>query len=153
MTDDIDEAIRNANLREKTVPVCLNPNAVEAYQEAELAAVKANNDSLRGADPVPQELVDAVNASTVNFTIRALGRTDWRKLVKKHPPREGNPTDRQLGYNEDDFYEALVRKCVIAPAMSAEKWEEVDPLINEGEWLKLVGAVQAVNLQVSRLPF
>ena len=156
MSESIADALSRAKLSEKTVPVCLDASAIEAYREAEAAsaAAFAADDSLsKTRAPVPDELAEAVEAATIRLTLRARSRPEWRALLKEHPPRKDNPVDRQLGCNEDTFYEALVRTSIVSHEISDSQWERLNAALNEGEWTRLVGAAQGLNLKVSQLPF
>lgn len=147
------EALNHAKLPEKVVPVCLDASAIEAYQEAEAEARRLAADSLGGKATVPDEIVEAVEAATIRFTMRALPRLKWTKLLKEHPPRKDHLEDRKLGYNEDTLYEALVRACIVDPVPTDEEWEQIDEVLIEGEWIRLVAAAQTLNLKGSNLPF
>jgi len=150
------EALKNAKLPETVLPICLDASAIEAYREAELEARRAAADSLSGkpeAPEVPEELVARVEAATIRFTLRALPRGKWTELVKDHPPRKDNREDRQVGFNEATMYEALLRACIIDPVPSDEEWAQIDEVLNQGEWIRLVQTAQNLNLQGSKLPF
>lgn len=113
-------------------------------------------------DPSPlQEAADAYDAvvvealsRAVTATVQALGRKAYRGLLAAHPPREGNETDAQLGFNESTFSDALLEffdaetgeKSVIAPEFSGRQ-----PLIdwlndlNDGTFSQLAEAAVRVN--------
>jgi hypothetical protein len=147
------EALKTAKLPERVVPVCLDASAIEAYREAELEASRAAADSLGGRKEIPGALVAAVEAATIRFTLRALPRKQWTALIKEHPPRKDSPEDRKLGYNEDTLYEAMVRKSIVDPLPTDDEWGQIDEVMTEGEWIRLVAAAQALNLAGSKLPF
>lgn len=147
------EALKNAKLPETVVPVCLDASAIEAYRAAEVEARRAASDSLAGKPEIPAELVDRVESSTIRFTLRALPRREWTDLVKSHPPRKDHREDRQVGFNEETLYEALVRACIVDPVPSDEEWKQIDEVLTEGEWIRLVSAAQTLNLVGSKLPF
>lgn len=147
------EALKAARLPEKIVPVCLDASAVEDYREAELVASRAAADSLGARKELPEALVAAVEAATIRFTLRALPRKQWTALIKEHPPRKDNLDDRKLGYNEDTLYEAMVRKSIVDPVPTDDEWAQIDEVLTEGEWIRLVAAAQTLNLAGSKLPF
>jgi hypothetical protein len=147
------EALKAAKLPEKVVPVCLDASAIEAYREAEAEARRAAADSLGGKLDVPEALAEAVEAATIRFTLRALPRRQWTDLLKAHPPRKDHLDDRKVGYNEETFYEALVRASVADPVPTDKEWEQIDEVLVEGEWIRLVTAAQTLNLAGSKLPF
>ena len=149
------EALKNkkAKLPEKVIPVCLDAAAIEAYREAEVEAHRTAADSLGGKATVPDEVAAAVEAATIRFTLRALPRRDWTDLIKAHPPRKDHIEDRKVGYNEETFYEALVKQSIVDPVPTANEWEQIDAVLTEGEWIRLVTAAQTLNLVGSKLPF
>ena len=147
------EALKNAKLPETVVPVCLDASAIEAYREAEAEARRAASDSLAGKPEIPAELVERVESSTIRFTMRALPPRQWTDLVKNHPPRKDHREDRQVGFNEETLYEALVRACIVEPVPSDEEWAQIDEVLTEGEWIRLVQTAQTLNLVGSKLPF
>jgi len=147
------EALKNAKLPETVVPVCLDASAIEEYRAAEVEARRAAADSLSGKPEIPAELVERVESSTIRFTMRALPRREWTDLVKSHPPRKDHREDRQVGFNEETLYEALVRACIVDPVPSNEEWAQIDEVLTEGEWIRLVSAAQTLNLVGSKLPF
>lgn len=149
------EALKNqkAKLPEKTIPVCLDAAAIEAYREAESEARRSAADSLGGKPSVPDEIAAAVEAATIRFTLRALPRREWTDLVKAHPPRKDHLEDRKAGLNEETFYDALVRASIVDPVPTAAEWEQIDAVLTQGEWTRLVTAAQALNLVGSKLPF
>lgn len=146
-------ALKSAKLPEKVIPVCLDSAAIEAYREAEIKSARAAADSLGGKGSIPDELAAAVEASTIRFTLRALPRKAWTELIKQHPPRKDNAEDRKVGYNEETLYEALVRKSIVDPVPTDEEWDQIDEVLIEGEWIRLVTAAQMLNLASSKLPF
>jgi len=147
------EALKSAKLPEKVVPVCLDAAAIEAYREAEVEAHRAAKDSLGGTVTVPDEVAEAVEAATIRFTLRALPRREWTDLIKSHPPRKDNADDRRTGFNEETLYEALVKASVVDPVPTEQEWEQIDAVLTEGEWIRLVTAAQTLNLVGSKLPF
>jgi hypothetical protein len=147
------EALKAAKLPEKVVPVCLDAAAIETYRAAELEASRAAADSLGARKEIPEALTAAVEAATIRFTLRALPRKTWTELLKSHPPRKDNLDDRKLGYNDATFYEALVRASIIDPVPSDAEWEQIDEVLIEGEWIRLVAAAQTLNLAGTKLPF
>lgn len=73
----------------------------------------------------PEELVAALadrNAFAaeaeergVHVILRSVGRSKWRELIEKNPPRENDADDQKAGINLDTFPEDLVPACITAP--------------------------------------
>lgn len=62
--------------------------------------------------------VEEAKARAVIVTIVALGRRQWRDLVLKHPPREGDKADEEFGFNVQDLGEDLVCLSLMRPGSS-----------------------------------
>ena len=60
-------------------------------------------------------LVEEAKEKALVFTLRALRRDEWQKLVNAHPPRQGNEDDAAVGINEDTFKEALLPASIVEP--------------------------------------
>lgn len=123
-------------------------------------AIKAESGTPRTNDEVPESISlkqqhDALRAeaeaTAINVTVVALGRSKWRELVKKYPAREGNETDAQVGVNEDEFKDALVPASILSATVNDEPVNlgvsELD-LLADADFDRLYLAAFALN----RLP-
>lgn len=88
------------------------------------------------------ELVAEAEESALHITLRALRRSEWKKLVADHPPREGNEGDKAIGVNEDTFKEALVPASVVEPTEFTE--DDLDSL-SDVDFDRLYFAAFALN--------
>lgn len=84
-----------------------------------------------------QELQQQIEASTVEFRLRALPRRQWRQLVADHPPRQTTDgsvhEDDDGGVNNETFFPALIRASTAEPKLADETWDALlDP---DGEHL------------------
>jgi len=71
-----------------------------------------------------------IASGVVRIHIKGLTRGEYRRLLVEHAPRDGDPLDRQLGYNADTFGDAMISACIV-------RTENLDgePVENEwGEW-------------------
>jgi hypothetical protein len=127
---DVGALIRDrATLREHIHRVCLAGELVGEYEELErqlrevrgedslaspAGAIRARMDELRG------EMAE----ETAEFRLRALPRKKFRELIAAHPPRkddDGNVIQRDyLGVNYESFFDALIRKSIVEPAIDAD---------------------------------
>jgi hypothetical protein len=160
---NIDELLAAARLAEQQVPVCLRPDLLAAYTDAEAAleaAEKAHKTSgsldagekLAAAAAV-EELRDQMLAASVRFTVRALPRRRWSALYAEHPPREADDGDTRVGFNRDTFYDALVRECVVEPQLSDEQWAALDAALSTAQYAALKTAAWLVNNADVDVPF
>lgn len=90
------EALRNLAENQKRIRLA-DPSPSADANEALLAAAKAYDDAV--AEALPR---------AVMATVTAVGRKTWRRLLAEHPPREDNEGDEALGFNEDEFPDALL---------------------------------------------
>ena len=59
------------------------------------------------------ELESEIADSTVEFVLKGLTQDKYRALIAQHPDTEGG-----TAWNDDTFPEALVRACILTPAVA-----------------------------------
>lgn len=133
---DLKTMLTEARLPQRTVPICLRGDLVAELETLERQLEDANRrpvDSLEGNGT--SELVDRIEAlqqemrdSTVTFTLRALPKPAWRKLLAEHPPRQGedgepHKDDAAIGLNMETFWDSMVRACLVDPPIDDDTWE------------------------------
>lgn len=160
---NIDDLLASARLAEDTVPICLRPDLLAEYKDAESALEEAERahateGSLDAGDKlaaaaVVEELREQMLAASVTFTVRALPRKRWTALYGEHPPREGDDGDARVGFNRDTFYDALVRECVVEPQLSAEQWDALDATLSSAQFASLRTTAWLVNSADVDVPF
>ena len=167
---NVKEMIRGARLPEDTVEVCLRADLVAEYERAEreLAAAKqAAGDSLAGPGEDVKALEgrlaglrEQMQASTLTLTLRALSSPRYQALVDQHPPRveddNVNRRDRVFGFNVDTFFDALARKCTVAPELDDEDWAGLfgdDGKLTDAQVEKVYSKAFALNKKDVDLPF
>jgi hypothetical protein len=149
--------------RTEQVPIFQGDDAAaieQARRDFNRVAAAEVRPPLRQGDPTPvQEAAEAYDAvvadalpRAVMATVRALGRRAYRHLRAAHPPREGNDGDRDLGFNEDTFLDALLEyfdageKTIAEPDFANREsliaW--LDDL-NDGNFTQLAEAAVRVN--------
>lgn len=138
-------------------PLCLDPDALDAYERAQAARNEALGASLR--DPEDPELQSdlattaaeldkakkALRKATVTFHFEALPGQQYEDLLDAHPPTPDQiATARRKGqavpsYNEATFAPALVAACCVDPKMDEGEvgviWK--DPAWNVNERMEL----------------
>jgi hypothetical protein len=92
-------------------------DAVNAADAGELAPL----------EQAATDALDLMDAATMWFTFRSLGRTPFRELLTKHPARDEDHDvfstqveDAKAPYNLDTFPPALIQACCIDPVLSDE---------------------------------
>lgn len=107
--------------------VAVIEEAEAAYNRAEslrrLAEVRTPSGRLDGGgeDTLSESTTAAIEAAraydaavedalprAVTVKVQALGRKTYRGLLAAHPPRNDNDGDAQVGFNRDDFFDALL---------------------------------------------
>lgn len=161
--------IARARRPEKTVPITLDVGLADEFEQTEKALEAAQEKPAR-LDGNPEarqlaerlaELREQMQASRLDFRLRALPRKKWLALKDEHPPRKGTdgepvPTDRHLGVNVDEFFAALLRLSVVAPELDDEDWASLlddDGVLNDGQFNKLSVAAYALNEGEVDIPF
>ena len=120
-----------------------------AVVEADIALAEATADKRAGgtvaidpeltkqkkaAEKAVAEAEAAVDAASVTVTFTALKANDYDELLKKHPPREGNPIDAENDRNESTFPDALM-------LASATKVEDADGNLVDMDIPELLGTL------------
>ena len=167
MSDPVNGAELLARIRptlpEEATEICLRPDLMDEYREAESALTEAlaNRSNARLADkPVDKsvaaqrvkDLEEQIQAASVTFRFRAIPKDEFRALCDDHPPRKGNELDTYMGYNRDAVLDAAVRACMIDPVFDDASWAEFVAVVNGGEWEELRRVVNSVNRGVHDAP-
>jgi hypothetical protein len=121
----------------RRLDVCLDATLSAAVTEAQQKVAAAENDITAhnaehkgdvrqgGKIPVPQDLMDRLeeaeqtledadavaDAATVSVLFVALKADDFDKLLKEHPPEDGNEDHKEFGANRPLFLAALMTAC------------------------------------------
>lgn len=153
-------------LREETTQVCLRPDLIEAWQEANEALVEqqatdmasprlgspgTSKSALALADEVAR-LESEIDATAITFKFRAMTKDAWQRLCAEHGPRRGDQVDAMVGYNRDAVLDAAVRLSMIDPEFDDESWDDFLDVINPNEWAELRETVNSVNRSVTDSP-
>lgn len=168
---DVDAILTGARLPEDRVPICTRGDLVVEWRRLgrELAEmkVKASADprltggGVAGIVERMEALRAEVEASTVEFVLRALPRKRWAELADAHPPRKVDgkvhPDDVAMGVNRETFLPALVRASTVEPTLRDETWAQLlDPeegLLGEQQWRQLWRACWNLNMAEVDVPF
>lgn len=158
-------------LAEESHQVCLRPDLIEAWEEAngqlqELVAKaarteagqqgarlsqKPNTAQVKAAKAV-QDIEAELDASSPWFRFRALPKDVFRALCDDHPPRRDNQVDQMTGYNRDMVLDEMVRASLIDPVFDDESWAELTATLASGEWDELRKVSNHVNRGVVEPP-
>lgn len=157
----LDDLLASAALPEKTVEVYLAGRVVAEIEEAEreLRDQRANAQTMadRGRTRQIAERIEALRAemqsSALVVRLRGLNRKAWAALLAEHPPRRDQDVDKQLGYNVDTFFPALIRACIIDPVLDDAQWEQLDAVLSSSQYDALADAALAVSRRKVDVPF
>jgi hypothetical protein len=107
--------------------------------------------------PAVEKAIDEIEAtiaeSRVAFTFQAIGRANYGKLLDEWKPREGNPTDKDVGFNTDEFPPRLLALSAVDPAMTLLQAQEVWDSWSDAETTKLVLTAIKANRESVDIPF
>lgn len=108
---------------------------VKSRQAQSEDSKRATFDMLRTKPRAEREVTFVMNPDTDDeqeFTMlfRAIGATDYDKLITKNPPNTEQKADG-ASYNINTFGPSLLAKTVIEPDMDFKQWSEI---WNSDEW-------------------
>lgn len=107
------------------------------------AAAEAEGDTVRVLSEVPEShrlaeehdaLVKEAEEQALHVRLQALKRSEWKRLVAAHPPRDGNKDDANVGVNEETFKDALVayrnpdhpeRRTIVEPDLTEDELDDL----------------------------
>lgn len=160
---DVKGLLAAAKLAERSVELCLRGDLYAQLQELERQLIEAQahdrvHAALDGGTTRPlAEAIEVLRQEMLDHTIvvklRAMPRRAWTALVLEHPPREGNEQDRAVGINQETFFDACVRACVVEPELDDDDWRSLDEAMNDAQWQSLATAAWAVNARDVDVPF
>ena len=150
-------------LAEEATEICLRPDLIDEFREAEAALTEeiANRGGGRlGDKPVDhtdaaqrvRDLEEQIQAASVTFRFRALPKAEFRALCDDHPPRKGDEMDHMVGYNRTAVLDALVRSSLYDPVFDDASWAEFLDTVSTGEWEELRSTANSVNRGVVEPP-
>jgi hypothetical protein len=166
----------NGKLRREyeAVKARIADRAAERDSARTVAAAAADPADTRLASPGPQtpppaderdpeqdrldELVEQMRAQLVTFIVQAMPSKTYNRLIEAHPPRKEPATGRTdprdyQGFNASTFYPELVRRSIIAPTMTDERWAKLEPLLTDAQFERLATVAADVNRRDEDLPF
>lgn len=162
----IDDVFAESKLPRRSVPICLRGDLVAEWQDLERRFKAANTapeeDSLastKSADAVElakqmADLQEQMRASTRNFRLQGLPGSQWRELLKAHPPREGDEGDAGAEFNRDTFGIAALAACCVMPKMTVAQAEKlIDEKLADGQWSTLFAHIYQMNSSEVNVPF
>lgn len=166
---DAKTLIRRRKPRTLEFRVCVDPDLVREYERAVTERDGGRSeprDSLAAGGVSPEleariaDLLEQVEASTIQLTFRSLPRPEFKALRDKHPPRkdaDGKLThfaDARLGLDADGFFEPFIRASLVTPDLDdADMTALIDEVLTEGQWTDLTTKVWNLNEESIDVPF
>lgn len=157
--------LAGAKLPERTVEICLRGDLVAEHEQAERdleQAERKQTDSLAGSGVGEivariEALEEQMREHVVVFTLRAMPTSQWRALLKAHPPRRENgeivDDDKGMELNVDTFYADLARSSIVSPEMDDDDWAALLETITNNQFGMLTGAAWLLNRGEVDVPF
>ena len=95
---------------------------------------------------------EKVKAGAVRITLQGLPRGEYRRVLAAHPPRDGEPHDKEVGYNIDTFGDALIQACITATTDLGgqpvpNEWDAWADQMTDGQWEEVFSAALNLNRQ------
>lgn len=101
------------------------PIAIVASKGAQRKnAKRATYAKLKGKKPQTDEFEADLDGEKVSFLFRAIGATDYDKLVTKFPPTTEQKANGD-NFDLNRFAPALLAQVSIEPTMDADEWSEI----------------------------
>lgn len=154
MSTDLDSALANAKLPERTIELCLRGDLVAEHEDLErqldVEAAKPDENSLAGNPRVLElreqldGLVEQMQQSSVVLRVRALSNRAWHALVNDHEPRKDNALDAVYGFNLETLAPELVRRCLV-PKLDDDHWERLYAVLSNGQFEQLFLAAHGAS--------
>lgn len=158
----IDDVFADARLPRREVPLCLRGDLVADWQDLERRFKEANNapddDTLASAPAAEavdlarqmRDLEGQMRQATRVFQVKGLPRSEWRELLKQHPPREEDQTE----FHPETFPVAALVACAVVPKMTLAQAEKlVDEKLTDGQWNELFSHIWVMNAGRVEVPF
>lgn len=104
-------------------------------------------------------LKDKIKTAARVITVERLAPKDFGRLMAQHPPREGDPFDKETGFNTDTFDRALmdaaITKVVDGHGEPVEgfKWADVADEISFGQFQTIIKLALSLNTSQTAVPF
>lgn len=162
------DMLAQAKPAERTIRLCLRGDLVAAYEELDRRRAEVVNQvdrsSLAGSPAVAiarqmQAVQEQMKDFSYPFRVRALTRKAYQALVAAHPPRRDEKgeileADREMGINQNTFWDPLIRACVVDPVMDDQEWTRLlDELLSDRQYEQLGIAALAVCRGNVDIPF
>ncbi len=158
MGTSIEDILKKAKAREKTVHICLAGDLAgeaerlsdelarvsEDWQPADMTEVHPGRKIAADLKAVQEQ----VKAAQEPFTFRYIGDRAYSDLLAAHPSEK----DEEL-FDEATFKPALIAASCVQPKMTGEQVKELFEVVNEGEIGKLFTAAWEVHHASDIVPF
>lgn len=105
------------------------------------------------------ELKDKIKTAARVITVERLAPKKFARLMAAHPPREGDPFDKETGFNTDTFDRALmdaaITKVVDGHGNPVEgfQWADVVDEISFGQFQTIIKLALSLNTSQTAVPF
>ena len=155
---------------ETTVNLCLDGAKYAEHKTAseELERLKRerlNDDRLNSGIKTLAEKIISIETDmqkdTVQFTLRALARSDWDRLTTAHPAKEGNKADQAYGFNATSVAEEGIPLSIVGATKNGKKvdfdpttdWSGLADEMSDTQYEDFVLALFSLNRGRQDLPF
>lgn len=162
----IDAALAAQKFSHRDVSVCLdgNLNAERDKLMLELAQAVKNqengteHDARLSASPVAvakkavEKLEETMRAATITLRITAVPYGEYNKFLIQNPPRKGNASDAQWGFNSQEFFVFVAKKTSKSVEddgsledITDAQWDRIVAALTDGDHDRIGTAVIEVN--------
>jgi hypothetical protein len=163
---DFKKLLADAQLPERTVPVCLRGDLVAEWEDLERQLADLRRGAGTGMEDGGgaaiaermEHLRTVMREHTYQFRLRALPKRQYRELKAQHPPRKTDSgeildEDRFLDADLDGLSEPLLRACLVDPVLDDSDWADLMDKLTDRQYSDLVGTAIMVNRGGVDIPF
>jgi hypothetical protein len=150
---DIADVLGKVAPAETVVAICVDGSIATRLEDLQQRLTEAHrfdlNHNQAATAPAVAAEIDALHAAardaTVEFRVRSIGASAWRRLVADYPPPADDVDDWR--WHAELFPPAAVAACCVEPAMTEGQAQELADRLSNGAWTRLFGAVLNLNMR------
>lgn len=162
-SDILEQILKAKTPQRKTAYILLNPGLEEDRSDLLNRIVRAEKydkwHNEKDTAPVLKEeleaLEDEIGEARQPFVFQSIGRKSYSALLDEYKPREGDPDDKEYGFNAAEFPPRLIALSSHDPKIDLDQAREIWDGENwsDAETTALVAAAILANKEIVDVPF
>lgn len=163
MSDVLEQILKAKKPQRQTVYILLDPSLEEArkglLKQIKIAEKHDQWNNEKDTAPPLQRTLDALEEKIAEarqpFVFQAIGRKSYSALLDEYKPRDGDPDDKEYGFNAAEFPPRLIALSSHDPPITLDQareiWDGDD--WSDAETTALVAAAILANKEIVDVPF